>query len=379
MARQPIRLDTRTAIPAMESAEENMVIMRIAGARPQFMQEVVFRQAADVAGHREVFVHTGQHYDETMSRIFFDELGIPRPDVNLRIGSGGHGLQTGRMLEALDDVIAEYSPDVIVVDGDTNSTLAGALAAAKQVVPLVHVEAGLRSFDRRMPEEVNRIVADHLADLLCSPTTTALANLRREGVGERAVVTGDLMYDCFLNFKGAADWSILNRLELREGDYALATVHRAENTDSTQRFSTIISALLALPIPVVLPVHPRSRRKLDALLSARSRPTNLKVIDPTGYLEILALEQGAACILTDSGGVQREAFFARRPSIVLRDTTEWVEQVDCGASCVAGAEEQSICDAFAAMMTKPPTAWPEIYGGGDAARRVMVAIKELLG
>ena len=355
-----------------------MILMRVAGARPQFMQEVVFRRAADAMGHTEILVHTGQHYDERMSQIFFDELAIPRPDVNLRVGSGGHGQQTGRMLESLDDVIAEYCPDAIVVDGDTNSTLAGALAAAKLHVPVVHVEAGLRSFDRRMPEEVNRIVADHLADLLCAPTATAMENLRREGLAGRARITGDLMYDCFLHFRDLADVQILDAIGVSPGAFLLATVHRAENTSEDARFESIVHGLCELGMPVVLPAHPRIRRKLDTVLANENGAERILVTEPTGYLQMLALEQAAVCILTDSGGVQREAFFARKPSVILRDTTEWREQVDSGWSYLAGADSNEIEKGFETVMHRANGDYPDVYGDGTAAARVIGAIEDLL-
>jgi UDP-N-acetylglucosamine 2-epimerase len=356
-----------------------MILMRVVGARPQFMQEVMFRREADACGHQEILVHTGQHYDERMSQVFFGELGIPLPDVNLGVGSGGHGHQTGRMLEALDDVIEEYRPGAMVVDGDTNSTLAGALSAAKLHVPVVHVEAGLRSFDRRMPEEVNRIVADHLGTLLCAPTRTAIANLEREGVADRAVLTGDLMYDCFLHFRTSADMRVLEQLELKPGSFLLATVHRAENTDDKERFQGIIRGLCSLPLPVVLPVHPRIRGQLARLLKTLPPSGNLKVIDPVSYLQMLALEQQAQCILTDSGGVQREAFFAGKPSVILRDTTEWREQVESGWSYVAGASSKEIFKGYEVLTSQTQTEQSDVYGDGQAAAKVIAAIEELLG
>jgi UDP-N-acetylglucosamine 2-epimerase len=343
------------------------------------MQEAVFRREVDARGYREILVHTGQHYDQKMSQVFFDELDIPRPDVNIGVGSGSHGQQTGRMLESLDDVIEEYRPDAIVVDGDTNSTLAGALAAAKLQVPLVHVEAGLRSFDRRMPEEVNRVVADHLANLLCAPTGTAVANLRNEGLVGNVVLTGDLMYDCFLHFRERADHSVIAKCGLSENGFVLATVHRAENTDEPTRFREIISGLSRLPLPVIMPAHPRIRGQLSRTGRTFPRQDNLIIVDPAGYLEMLALEQHARCILTDSGGVQREAFFAGKPSIVLRDTTEWKEQVECGWSLLSGANASAIATAFEEISNQPMIERPDIYGDGSAAAKVVTAIEELLG
>lgn len=356
-----------------------MIIMRVVGARPQFMQECVFRRAVDARGHREILVHTGQHYDEKMSQIFFDELGIPRPDINIGIGSGKHGYQTGRMLEALDDVIEAHKPDALVVDGDTNSTLAGALSAAKCHVPLIHVEAGLRSFDRRMPEEVNRIVADHLAELLCAPTAAAMANLADEGLASRAVLTGDLMYDCFLHFTKAADVGALTACQVLPGKYLLATVHRAENAENPARFAEIVKGLCALPLPVVMPAHPRIHLQLLSLLRSLPTQRNLRVVEPVGYLAMLALELHAACVLTNSGGVQREAYFAGKPSVILRDTSEWREQVDSGWSKLAGADAAAISACCEALLSVQRLARPAIYGDGSAATKVVAAIDEMLG
>lgn len=355
-----------------------MILMRVVGARPQFMQEIAFRHEVDIRGYREILVHTGQHYDEKMSQIFFDDLGIPRPDINIGVGSGSHGHQTGRMLGSLDDIIEEYRPDVLVVDGDTNSTLAGALAAAKMHVPLVHVEAGLRSFDRRMPEEVNRVIADHLANLLCAPTPTAVRNLSQEGLSDHVVLTGDLMYDCFMHFRDQADSTAISRCGVADTDFLLATVHRAENTDNPERFAEIISGLMSLPLPVIIPAHPRIRGQLERITKTLIGRDNLIIIDPVGYLQMLALEQQAKCILTDSGGVQREAFFAGKPSIILRDTTEWREQIDSGWSYLSGASASAISLAYESVCGCDMPTQPEIYGDGKAAAKVLTAIEEFL-
>lgn len=355
-----------------------MILMRVVGARPQFMQEVVFRREVDARGYREILVHTGQHYDERMSQVFFDDLGIPRPDFNIGVGSGSHGQQTGRMLAALDDVIEEYRPDAIVVDGDTNSTLAGALAAAKMHVPVIHVEAGLRSFDRRMPEEVNRVIADHLAGLLCAPTATAVANLRNEGLVGNVVLTGDLMYDCFMHFRARCDNAILASCGVVENEFLLATVHRAENTDDPKRFREIMLGLSELSLPVVLPAHPRIQGQLSRLAKSLPEQGNLIIVDPVGYLQMLALEQNARCILTDSGGVQREAFFAGKPSIILRDTTEWREQVESGWSYLSGANASAIVAGYEAITSRSMNDQPEVYGDGRAAAKILSAIEEFL-
>lgn len=340
------------------------------------MQEVVFRREVEARGHREILIHTGQHYDEKMSQVFFKELGIPFPNMNLNIGSGSHGKQTGRMLEALDDLIVQFSPHVLVVDGDTNSTLAGALSAVKQHIPLVHIEAGLRSFDRRMPEEINRVVSDHIADLLCAPTNTAVANLKNEGLTANVVLTGDLMYDCFLHFRQLASFRILENLGLKKNEFLLATVHRAENTDDPKRFAEIIDGLCRLPVPVVLPAHPRIKKDISCYIKSISNGANLKVVDPIGYLEMLALELTAQCILTDSGGVQREAFFAGKPSVILRDTTEWKEQVESGWSLLAGADADAIEHGYHSMVNRRNCERPAVYGDGRAASKVVSAIEE---
>jgi UDP-GlcNAc3NAcA epimerase len=357
-------------------------LVRIVGARPQFMQAAVLRRELEQRGHQEILVHTGQHYDVQMSDIFFDELGIPTPDINLHIGSTDHGAQTGRMLEAIEAVLLRHRGDAVVVDGDTNSTLAGALTAAKLRLPLVHIEAGLRSFDRRMPEEINRIVTDHVSDLLCAPTETAVANLVREGLGERLVRTGDLMYDCYLAFQSKARQDVLSQLALEPGQYVLATVHRAENTDDAERLWNILEALAALPLQVILPVHPRTQTGVARFISQRQNGQALRPIAPVGYLEMLALERYARSIFTDSGGVQREAFFAGVPAVILRDTSEWQEQVQSGWSILAGWKCVDILAAYEALPVFPyamPWQLPqEIYGDGQAARRVVDAIESML-
>ncbi len=359
-----------------------VTLTRVVGARPQFMQAAALRRELMRRGHREILVHTGQHYDEAMSRIFFDDLGLDRPDVNLEAGSGGHGAQTGRMMSALEEFLLEHPCDALVVDGDTNSTLAGALVAAKMHIPLVHVEAGLRSFDMRMPEEVNRIVTDCLADLLCAPTTTAVSNLDKEGLSKNVVRTGDLMYDCFNSFKERADKTILDRLGLKAGDYFLATVHRAENTDDAGKLRSILSALDALPLPVILPVHPRVAGKIREYTDSVDSPGALRPIEPVGYLGMLALEAGAKCIFTDSGGVQREAFFWGKPSVVLRETTEWREIVEGGWSILSGWRSQDILNAYERIDNQypdiPQNVRDEVFGGGLAAERVAEAIEAML-
>ncbi len=314
-----------------------MHLLTVIGARPQFIKAAVVSHAvAELAAQgmdvRETLIHTGQHYDANMSEVFFRELGIPAPKHHLGIGGGGHGAMTGRMLEQVEAVLMQENPDRVLVYGDTNSTLAGALAAAKLHIPVAHVEAGLRSFNRRMPEEINRILTDHLADLLFAPTEAAVTNLRNEGCAPSAIRrTGDVMLDASLHFAARAGDGVLARVGLSAGRYVLATIHRAENTDDPSRLRTILEgfALVARQMPLVLPLHPRTRGAiahlgLDGLLAS------LRVTDPLGYLDMVALERSAAAVVTDSGGVQKEAYFFRVPCVTLRDETEWVELVEHG-------------------------------------------------
>jgi UDP-GlcNAc3NAcA epimerase len=359
-----------------------MKVLSIVGARPQFIKAAaVSRVLRRARGMREVLVHTGQHYDRNMSQVFFRELGIPRPDRNLGIGSGGHGAQTGRMLEALERAMLQERPDWVLIYGDTNSTLAGALAAAKLHARVAHVEAGLRSWNRAMPEEINRVVADHVSDLLLAPTRTAVANLRREGVAANRIVrVGDVMYDAALYYGEKAERSsgILRRLGLDGADYILATVHRAENTDSPRRLHAIVSALnrLARGIPVVVPVHPRTRQALGR--RAWRPAAGLRLIDPVGYLDMVMLEKRARLIATDSGGVQKEAYFYRVPCATLRTETEWTELVASGWNrLVPPFSGPDIYRTLHRMLTsfRRPRAAPELYGAGDAALRIARALR----
>lgn len=310
-------------------------VLTIVGARPQFIKAAVVSRALRAQpGVREVLVHTGQHYDDNMSRVFFEELEIPEPDYHLGIGGGTHGQNTGRMLEALEEVLLQERPDWVLVYGDTDSTLAGALAAAKLHIPVAHVEAGLRSFNRRMPEEINRVLTDHVSDLLFAPTEVAVRNLLREGIpSEKIHLVGDVMYDAALYYgeKAERESQVLRRLGLVPKGYVLATLHRAENTDDPERLRVVLQALAQVnkEVPVVLPVHPRTRKRaeafgLDHLLG------EVLAIEPVGYLDMVMLEKNARVIATDSGGVQKEAFFHRVPCVTLREETEWVELVELG-------------------------------------------------
>lgn len=358
-----------------------MRIVTIVGARPQFIKAAAVSHAiARRARMHETLLHTGQHFDAGMSAVFFDELDIPPPAANLDIHGGGHGEMTGRMLERIEHELMKNRPDCVLVYGDTNSTLAGALAAAKLHVPVAHVEAGLRSFNRRMPEEINRVLAGHACDLLFAPTEAAVRNLVREGIEANKVrLAGDVMYDAALRFgRLAAERSgILQRLGLAGKPYVLCTIHRAENTGDLARLRNILAALdaLAKDIPVVFPIHPRTQDVLARNQSSLPATNRLIIIDPVGYLDMVRLETGAALIATDSGGVQKEAFFHRVPCVTLRDETEWVELVEAGWNRLAPPDDmERLLQALrAAMSSSGSEASP--YGSGDAAGRIAQALE----
>ncbi len=341
-------------------------VLSVVGARPQFIKAAPVSRALRKAGVREYLVHTGQHYDLEMSRIFFDELEIPSPDVNLNVGSGTHAYQTGQMLIGLEEEILEQKPDLVIVFGDTNSTLAAALAACKMQLPIAHVEAGLRSFNRSIPEEHNRVLTDHCSELLFCPSQTAVTNLAREGITRGVHLVGDLTYDAVLQFSVFARErsSILNRLKLNGKKYALATIHRPGNTDDPERLRVLIEALSEIEMPVVFPVHPRTGERLGSLAFELPQE-GLLAIEPTGYLDMLCLEQQASLILTDSGGMQKEAFFFGVPCITLRSETEWVETVEEGWNVRAGTKKERILDL--ARSFHPKTARSSVYGTGHAA------------
>jgi UDP-GlcNAc3NAcA epimerase len=347
-----------------------MKLLTVIGARPQFIKAAtVSRAIAARQDIREVIVHTGQHYDANMSDIFFDELSIPRPDHHLGIGGGSHGAMTGRQIEAIERVLLDEKPDMVLVYGDTNSTLAGALAAVKLHIPVAHVEAGLRSFNRRMPEEINRILTDHASDLLFAPTATAMKNLSNEGLPPaRMHLVGDVMYDACLFYGTQARKPVwFDPLSISEGDYVLATVHRAENTDDPVRLAGILQGLAGAERPVILPVHPRTQKQIESL--GLSTPAHLHLVPPVGYLEMVWLEKHCAVIATDSGGVQKEAYFHGKPCITLRDETEWVELVDVGANILVGASKERISNAIVgvgAMEIKSP-----LYGRGNSASVIL--------
>ena len=363
-------------------------ILTVIGARPQIIKAAAISRA--VREHfsdkiEEKILHTGQHYDANMSQVFFDELGIPAPDYNLGVGSGSHGAQTAKIIEGIEKVLTEEHFDGIILYGDTNSTLAGAVAAAKLHVPVFHVEAGLRSFNMTMPEEQNRIVCDHLSSILFAPTQTAIDNLQAEGLtdskavfangkGRLVIASGDVMYDNALYFSKLAEEKshILQDCQVTAGDYILATVHRDFNTDNPERINSIFRALSEIAekdmIPVVLPLHPRTRKYLPDNLSKR-----IIIIPPASFFDILTLEKNARIVMTDSGGVQKEAFFFGRPCVILRPETEWVEIVQHNAGVLADADYQRIVDAYYTL-SGSEVHFPPLFGDGNAAQAILKSI-----
>jgi UDP-N-acetylglucosamine 2-epimerase (non-hydrolysing) len=349
-----------------------MNVVTVIGARPQFIK--CGPVSAELrTRYREVLVHTGQHYDDSMSERFFRELDLPRPDYHLGIGSGPHGAQTGAILAALENVLQKERPDVVLVYGDTNSTLAGALAAVKMHIPVAHVEAGLRSFNRRMPEEINRLLTDHVSTYLFCPTPTALANLAREGITQGVYHTGDVMYDAVLRYafspEESARW--LASLQLAPRAYYLATIHRAENTDDPERLKALVEVLARLDLPVAFPVHPRTRKALAS--QGLTAGGSIRLLAPLGYREMLAAQQYARAVLTDSGGVQKEAFFLRTPCITLRDETEWVETVEAGWNVVVGTDAEAILR----YSRTPPQGKQDaaFFGSGTASQAIVAALE----
>ena len=344
-----------------------MRIVTVVGNRPQFVKAAavsrLLRERAD-----ELIVHTGQHYDDELSRVFFEELNVPAPDRELDAGGGTNTAQTARILAALEPVLAELSPSLVLVYGDTNSTLAGALAASQAGIPTGHVEAGMRSFDRSMPEELNRVLTDHASELLLCSTETAMRNLANEGVRGESHLVGDVMADVSLAFRDIAEErsQILDQLGLDPGSYLVVTAHRAGNVDRPERLEALVSLLEALPAPVVLPMHPRTRERLMAA-GLMDRLDGIKVIPPLGYLDFMKLARHARAVLTDSGGVQKEAYILGVPCVTLRDTTEWVETVEAGWNTLVDLDPAA---ALAALERRPPEDRPELYGGGHAAERV---------
>ncbi|HEX8054104.1 MAG TPA: UDP-N-acetylglucosamine 2-epimerase (non-hydrolyzing) [Thermoleophilaceae bacterium] len=347
-----------------------MRVATVVGNRPQFVKAAAVSRLLR-EHHDEVLVHTGQHYDDEMSRVFFDELPIPAPDRQLGVGSGAAAVQTARMLEALEGVLREIEPALVLVYGDTNSTLAGALAAAQARVPVAHVEAGMRSFDRAMPEELNRVLTDHASDLLLCSTETAIANLAREGIEAGVHLVGDAMADVALATARVARSrsDVLEGFGVEPGGYLLVTAHRAGNVDAPERLAMLVELLLSLPRPLVFPVHPRTRARLEAagLLAALEEAPGVHLSAPVGYVELLALAIGARAVVTDSGGLQKEAYLVEVPCVTLRDTTEWVETVETGWNVLVDLDAAA---AQAALDRPPPADHPDLYGGGRAGERI---------
>ena len=350
-------------------------IVTIVGARPQFIKAAVVSRVIRETGEiNEIIVHTGQHYDENMSDIFFDELDIPKPDYKLAIGSGSHGMNTGRMIEAIETVLESVKPSLIMVYGDTNTTLAAAVAASKIHIPIAHVEAGLRSFNRRMPEEINRVLTDHVSSLLFAPSDTAVQNLANEGIkGEKVINVGDVMFDAAKYYAALSEKrsNILELLNLQTGDYFLLTMHRQENTDIQERLLGIFEGLKDSNCPIIWPIHPRTAKMLKSF--DIKVPEVIQMIDPVGYLDMVMLEKKAKLIVTDSGGVQKEAYYHSIPSITLRDETEWVELVSLGVTKIVGADPGLIRSSIIEMTNKrmPKNA---IYGTGETGNAIIASI-----
>lgn len=346
--------------------------MTVVGARPQFIKAAPVSSALRKTGVDEILVHTGQHYDREMSALFFEELELPAPSHELGVGSGPHGRQTGQMLSALEEIMLELRPDGVLVYGDTNSTLAGALAAAKLKLPLAHVESGLRSYNRSMPEEHNRVLTDHASDFLFCPTRTGVENLRREGLEDHVRLVGDTMYDAVLRLADRAnDGAALQRLKIETGSYVLATLHRPYNVDRPEALRAILSGLGGLDYPVLFPVHPRTRARIDKDPLAREilgQTPSLRLLDPVGYLEMLSLERNARAVVTDSGGVQKEAYFLAVPCVTVRPETEWVETLGGGWNRLVEPEPASIA---AAVSAAAPKGERKAFGDGRAAERIV--------
>jgi UDP-N-acetylglucosamine 2-epimerase len=350
-----------------------MKIVSVVGARPQFVKAAVLSRALRQR-HEEVLVHTGQHYDDLMSDVFFRELGLPAPDSNLGVGSASHAVQTARMLEALEPVLVARKPDLVVVYGDTNSTLAGALTAAKLNLPVAHVEAGFRSHNRAMPEEINRVLTDHASRYLFCVTAASVECLRAEGITRGVHQVGDLMYDSLLAAlprAKAQEADVLARYGVAAGAYYLATVHRPANTDDEGAMRAIMAAFGRLDAPVVLPLHPRTKAALAE--ASIEPPENVRAVDPVGYFEMLSLERNARAVLSDSGGVRREAYFLGVPSVTLRDDTEWPETLSTGWDVLAGADADRIVEA--AQRPRPQTLPPPIFGDGQTAARIVEVLE----
>jgi len=354
-----------------DRSRKDLMVLTVIGARPQFIKAAAVSRVLQKFA-TEIILHTGQHYADNLSQVFFDELDIPQPDYNLGVGSGPHGAQTGEMLAKTEAVLLKEKPDWVLVYGDTNSTLAGALAAAKAGIKVAHVEAGLRSYNRRMPEEVNRVLTDHISDLLFCPSEVAVENLRKEGVLNSVVVVGDVMADslAYAAEKAAMRSQLLQDLNLQPGEYILTTVHRAENTDDPHRLENIMKALAGLDLKIVFPIHPRTKQAIKRFnLEHYLEGSKIRVIDPLGYLDMVYLEKSAEMILTDSGGIQKEAYWLKVPCVTLRDETEWTETVQTGWNVLAEADPDDIVEKVRDF--KIPQEHPELYGSGQSGQKIV--------
>ena len=372
-----------------ESAKK---IVTIVGARPQIIKASAISRAIETSFKNEIneiIVHTGQHYDQNMSQIFFEELGIPNPTYNINVGSGRHGKQTAKMIEGIEEILLKEIPDVVILYGDTNSTIAGALAASKIHIPIVHIEAGLRSFNKKMPEEINRISCDHMSSLLFSPTKQGIINLKKEGfstdTNKKASMDnpniyhcGDIMLDNSMYF-GQKEHSseLMDTLELENGNYILCTIHRDNNTDSEENLSNILKALLncqeETQLKIVLPLHPRTKNKISELKNQElvkkiTSNVNIIIIPPAGFIDIIALEKKSRLIITDSGGLQKEAYFFKKPCVILREQTEWVEIVENGNAILTGSDYNKIKAAITHLLSKNDFTYPPIFGDGNAGK-----------
>lgn len=378
-------------------------IVTIIGARPQIIKAAALSRAIKnkfSTSIKEIIVHTGQHYDENMSQVFFDELGIPAPNYNLNVGSGSHGKQTATMISGIEDILIKENPNGIVLYGDTNSTLAGAIAASKIHIPVIHIEAGLRSFSKAMPEEINRIMCDHVSTLLFSPTKTGFQNLVNEGFktsnkkpynadNPKIYHSGDVMYDNSLFFSEVAEQktTIISKNELQKNKFILATIHRNNNTDEPARLNALFSALYSISeqnqLDVLLPLHPRTAKLLEVNLNSDlhkkiKSSQHFKIIPPVSFLEMIALEKNCQIVMTDSGGVQKEAFYFEKPCVILRPETEWVELVECGTAIITDADEQKIIEAFKTLTSKTDMQFPKLYGDGKAAEFICSEMLDVL-
>ena len=351
-----------------------MKCVTIIGARPQFVKASVISKALRKAGHTEILVNTGQHYDDNMARIFFEEMGIPKPDYDLGVGSGTHAFQTAGALVGIEKILLVEQPDWIIVFGDTNATLAGALAAAKLHLKIAHIEAGLRSYNREMPEEINRIVTDVISDLLFVPTPVAAENLRKEGITSGVHIVGDVMVDALMTYTTIAEQKsrILDELKLEQEKFLLMTIHRPSNADHDDRLLPILKQVSSLDLPVIFPVHPRSRSRVEHLISQTQG--NIRIIDPVGYLDMMMLEKFSKMIITDSGGVQKEAYLHKTPCLTVRGETEWVETVRDGWNYIVGDDLEKI--SILSNRFPEPLGWSPHYGDGKSSDRIIRLLEE---